>query len=75
LLAGLNDANSNVTVLICRRGAGRVGLVVLRVLEVSAGTLLAEDGEVPGRLAMVNGRVTTLWDEFAGIGCQLQEVA
>jgi hypothetical protein len=53
-----------------------VGLVVRRVLEVSAGTLLAANAEsAEGRLAMVNSRVITLRGAFAEQSCELQEVA
>jgi two-component system chemotaxis sensor kinase CheA len=60
------------TVLICLRpgdisrrpgdpAASRVGKVVRRVLDVSAGTLLAADGRVrEARVAMVKNRVTTV---------------
>jgi two-component system chemotaxis sensor kinase CheA len=62
------DGERELTVMIClRAGAGgvrRVGMVVRRVLDVSAGTLLREDEMVcPGRVAMVKDRVTTVHRE------------
>jgi two-component system, chemotaxis family, sensor kinase CheA len=53
------------TVLIClrpgARGIRRAGVVVRRVLDITAGTLLAEDAvEFAGRLAMVRDRVTSV---------------
>ena len=54
----------------------RVGVVVRRVLDVSAGTLLAADPELcEGQLAMVNHCVTTVHHEFAAHAAPLQEVA
>ena len=57
------------TVLICLRpgrgGMKRVGMVVRRVLDVSAGRLLESDGGVGGTLAMVKDRVTTMHRGFA----------
>jgi hypothetical protein len=45
----------------------RYGIVVRRVLDVSAGTLLAEDRELGGsQLAMVEDRVTTVRTSIAG---------
>jgi hypothetical protein len=57
------------TVLIClrpgARGARRVGIVVRRVLDVSAGTLLEADEVLcEGRLAMVENRVTMVHSEL-----------
>ncbi len=56
-------------VLIClrpeTRGARRVGVIVRRVLDVSAATLLEEDAAAcPERLALVKDRVTTLHSGF-----------
>jgi two-component system chemotaxis sensor kinase CheA len=61
---------STATVLIClrseARGVRRVGMVVRRVLDVSAGTLLAADAAAcEEQLAMVKNRVTTVHREFA----------
>jgi two-component system, chemotaxis family, sensor kinase CheA len=84
--AGEGDA---ATVLIClrpgARGMKRVGVVVRQVLDITAGTLLAEDAaEFDGRLAMVKDRVTTVHRgsmELAGesadgsASAMLQEVA
>jgi two-component system chemotaxis sensor kinase CheA len=58
------------TVLICLRpeahGARRVGMVVRRVLDVSAGRLLAADAAASEeQLAMVKDRVTTIHRGFA----------
>jgi two-component system chemotaxis sensor kinase CheA len=58
------------TVLICLRpeahGVRRVGMVVRRVLDVSAGRLLAADAAASGdQLAMVKDRVTTVHRGFA----------
>jgi two-component system, chemotaxis family, sensor kinase CheA len=58
------------TVLICLRagahGMRRMGVVVRRVLDVTAGTLLVEgDEELAGHLAMVRDRVTTVYRESA----------
>ena len=58
------------TVLICLRpeahGARRVGMVVRRVLDVSAGRLLAADAAASEeQLAMVKNRVTTIHRGFA----------
>lgn len=78
------DEPRKATVLICLRpgpsGARRVGLVVRRVLDVSAGTELAADNSVcEGQLAMVKNRVTPLHRSFAAIQYPakpvLQEVA
>ncbi|MDR3745025.1 MAG: chemotaxis protein CheA [Acidobacteriaceae bacterium] len=72
------------TVLIClrpgARGVRRMGIVVRRVLDVSAGTLLAADSaECDGQLAMVNQRVSTVHSEFTQRGglpvSTMQEVA
>jgi two-component system chemotaxis sensor kinase CheA len=73
-------ASAMTTVLICRRPgtkeAQRVGIVVGRVLDVSPGTPLAVDAAMcAGRLVMVNDRVTTLRDEFAGQAAALERVA
>jgi two-component system chemotaxis sensor kinase CheA len=47
-------------------GPRRVGIVVRSVLDVSAGTLLAEDTTVcEGQLAMVKKRVTMVHGEFS----------
>ena len=64
------DSAAMATMLICLRagahGVRRVGVVVRRVLDVSAGTLLPPDAELSsGQLAMVKDRVTTLHREFA----------
>jgi two-component system chemotaxis sensor kinase CheA len=72
-----------VTVLVCLRpgahGDHRVGIVVRRVLDVSAGQLLAPNEELCGsQLALVNNRITTVPREFArhsGDSVALQEVA
>jgi two-component system chemotaxis sensor kinase CheA len=61
------DATANV--LICLRpeahGTRRVGMVVRRVLDVSAGTLLAADaGACTQQLAIVNDRIKTVHREF-----------
>ena len=61
---------ATATVLICLRpeanGARRVGMVVRRVLDVSAGRLLAADAAASQeQLAMVRNRVTTVHREFA----------
>jgi two-component system chemotaxis sensor kinase CheA len=58
------------TVLICMRpearGLRRVGMVVRRVLDVSAGTLLDKNAAAcPEQLAMVKKRVTMVHDEFS----------
>jgi hypothetical protein len=56
-------------------------MVVRRVLDVSAGTLLAVDPDLcEGQLAMVKDRVTTVHRDFAGqiggpVEAVLQEVA
>jgi two-component system chemotaxis sensor kinase CheA len=62
--------SATATVLICLlpegQGARRVGMVVRRVLDVSAGRLLAADATVcEQQLAMVNDRVKTVHREFA----------
>jgi two-component system chemotaxis sensor kinase CheA len=71
-------------VLICMRpgarGPRRVGLVVRRVVDVSAGIALAADASVcDGQLAMVKNRVTPVHRHFAAAGSPeqpaLQEVA
>jgi two-component system chemotaxis sensor kinase CheA len=74
-----------VTILICLRpgthGIRRTGMVVRQVLDITAGTLLAEDAAGLGsRLAMVKDRVTMVHRDFAeGLATQdaaaLQEVA
>jgi two-component system chemotaxis sensor kinase CheA len=71
--ASVGDAQKDVrtaTVLICLRpeahGARRVGMVVRRVLDVSAGRLLAADAAASGeQLAIVKDRVTTVHRGFA----------
>ena len=84
LLADLQvAAGAMVTVLVCRRpgahAALRAGIVVRRVLDVSAGALLAPQGEWSGsQLALVQDRIATIPREFAGpVGgsAALQEVA
>ena len=60
-----NGACAEATVLIClrpgARGMKRMGVVVRRVLDVCAGTVLAADEALcAGQLAMVKERVTTL---------------
>ena len=59
------SADASANVLICLRAEGhgtrRVGMVVRRVLDVSAGRLLARDAASCGQqLAMVNERVKTV---------------
>ncbi len=59
-----------VTLLIClrpeQRGTRRVGLVVRRVLDVSSGTLLADNAAAcVEQLALVKDRVTTVHRGFA----------
>ncbi len=61
---------ATATVLIClrpeARGVRRVGMVVRRVLDVSAGRLLAANAAAcEQQLAMVKDRVTTVHREFA----------
>jgi two-component system, chemotaxis family, sensor kinase CheA len=88
--AASESGTQAATVLVCRRmgahGAGtremrRVGVVVRRVLDITAGTLLAEDAwEFGGQLAMVRDRVTTVHRDFAAglpgqVAAMLQEVA
>jgi two-component system, chemotaxis family, sensor kinase CheA len=72
------------TILICVRpgtnGVRRLGIVVRRVLDITAGKLLGEDvAGFSGQLAMVRDRVTTVHRDFAaGLSAQaaiLQEVA
>jgi two-component system chemotaxis sensor kinase CheA len=71
--ASASDAQKNgatATVLICLRpeanGARRVGMVVRRVLDVSAGRLLDADAAASEeQLVMVKDRVTTVHREFA----------
>jgi two-component system chemotaxis sensor kinase CheA len=84
VLADLEAARAPMaTVLICLRpaaqGARRVGLVVQRVLEVSAGRMLEADaGGSNAQLAMVQNRVTKVNREFAwplDVSAMLQEVA
>jgi hypothetical protein len=54
----------------------RVGVVVLRVLDVSAGMVLAADQTIcTDQLAMVGNRVTTLHGGLALPALQWQEVA
>jgi two-component system, chemotaxis family, sensor kinase CheA len=79
------ESQAVVTVLICLRpgthGIQRTGMVVRQVLDITAGTLLAEDTAGFGsRLAMVRDRVTMVHRDFAeGLSTQdaaaLQEVA
>jgi two-component system, chemotaxis family, sensor kinase CheA len=63
------DVVEAATVLIClrpgARGMRRAGVIVRRVLDITAGTMLAEDAEFAGRLAMVRDRVTTVHQEPA----------
>jgi two-component system chemotaxis sensor kinase CheA len=68
--ADLGAERGMVTVLICvrpgTRGPQRLGIVVRRVLDIAAGTLLAADaGGFSGQLAMVKSQVTTVHREFA----------
>jgi two-component system, chemotaxis family, sensor kinase CheA len=80
-----SDAGGMTTVLICQRpgthAVRRMGIVVRRVLAVSAGTLLqANAGLCDGPLAMVKNRVTMVRCELvaqAGAPAQpvMQEVA
>jgi two-component system chemotaxis sensor kinase CheA len=63
------NADATANVLICLRpeehGTRRVGMVVRRVLDVSAGTLLAADaGACTQQLAIVNDRIKTVHREF-----------
>jgi two-component system chemotaxis sensor kinase CheA len=65
-----NQEEATATVLICLRpetsGVRRVGMVVRRVLDVSAGTLLGADASAREQpLALVKDRVTTMHPEFA----------
>jgi two-component system chemotaxis sensor kinase CheA len=67
---GANNEEATATVLICLRpeshGVRRVGMVVRRVLDVSAGTLLGADAAASEeQLALVKNRVTTVHREFA----------
>jgi two-component system chemotaxis sensor kinase CheA len=71
-------------VLICLRPSGsetrRAGVVVRRVLDITAGAVLPEDtAEFAGRLALVRGRLTTVHRECVGgvdgMAAALQEVA
>ena len=62
---------ATVTVLIClqptERGVRKMGVVVRRVLDVCAGTVLAEDAAHGGSaLAMIQDRVTALHPGFGG---------
>jgi two-component system chemotaxis sensor kinase CheA len=76
---------ATATVLICLRpeahGVRRVGMVVRRVLDVSAGRLLAADAAASGeQLAMVKNHVTTVHRGFAQMAggpqlANLKEVA
>jgi two-component system chemotaxis sensor kinase CheA len=64
------ESQEVVTILICLRpgthGIRRTGMVVRQVLDVTAGTLLAEDtAGFDSRLAMVKDRVTTVHRNFA----------
>jgi two-component system chemotaxis sensor kinase CheA len=66
----VEDAHAMATVLICMRPGPRtmrrVGVVVRRVLDVSAGTMLPLDRELcDGELAMVQSRVTTMHRGYA----------
>jgi two-component system, chemotaxis family, sensor kinase CheA len=78
---GGNCGDGMATVLICVRpaphGVQRVGIVVRRVLDIAAGTLLAADaGGCDGQLAMVKNRVTTIHGEFARpVGAAWKDVA
>jgi two-component system chemotaxis sensor kinase CheA len=72
-------ADALATILICQRPGvqpkRRVGMAVRRVLDVSEGTLLAANADLPGgQLAMAKSRVTTVHREFVG-QLELQEVA
>jgi two-component system chemotaxis sensor kinase CheA len=79
------ESQAVVTVLICLRpgtqGMRRSGMVVRQVLDITAGTLLAEDTAGFGsRLAMVRDRVTMVHRDFvedlpAQDATALQEVA
>jgi two-component system chemotaxis sensor kinase CheA len=80
VLAKFEQATAIATILICRRpgthATQRVGIVVRRVLDVSPGVLLpADTAQSADRLAMVKGRVTTLFSEFAGQTVMMEEVA
>jgi two-component system chemotaxis sensor kinase CheA len=78
-------ANVMVTIVICmrpgRQGIRRVGVVVRRVVDVSAGTPLFADADLfDAPLAMVKDRVTTMHRAFPREGFgpslgQLEEVA
>jgi two-component system chemotaxis sensor kinase CheA len=78
------DRVGAATVLICLRpgphGTRRAGIVVRRILDITAGKLLGEDiAGFSGQLAMVKDRVTTMHSGFAaGLSAQaavLKEVA
>jgi len=79
------DSARAATVLICLRpgphGAKHAGIVVRRILDITAGTMLAEDPAGLGnRLAMVRDRITTVHRDFvenlaAQDAAALQEVA
>lgn len=82
--AASEDAHAAATVLICLRagspGMVRTAIVVRRVLDITAGTLLAEDAAgFGGQLAMVGDRVTTVHRDFparlSDRAATLQEVA
>jgi two-component system chemotaxis sensor kinase CheA len=68
--AKIASPRAMATVLIClrpeARGERRVGIIVQRVLDVSASTMLAKDAAAcPAQLAMVNQRVTMVYREFS----------
>jgi two-component system chemotaxis sensor kinase CheA len=68
--AQIAPPRATATVLICMRpearGERRVGIVVQRVLDVSASTMLAKDAAAcPAQLALVNQRVTMVYREFS----------
>jgi two-component system chemotaxis sensor kinase CheA len=79
------ESQALVTILICLRpgthGMSRTGMVVRQVLDITAGTLLAEDTAGFGnRLAMVKDRVTIVHRDFTEnlatqVAATLQEVA
>jgi two-component system chemotaxis sensor kinase CheA len=84
IAGGATNEETTATVLICLRpeshGVRRVGMVVRRVLDVSAGTLLGADAAASEeQLALVKNRVTTVHREFAQAGgpqkASLKEVA
>jgi two-component system chemotaxis sensor kinase CheA len=84
IAGGATNEETTATVLICLRpeshGVRRVGMVVRRVLDVSAGRLLGADAAASEeQLALVKNRVTTVHREFAQAGgpqkASLKEVA